>query len=139
VITSVKQVNADVVEIKRKMVYKSDATSVKFDKESPNEETITIDRSKINRRPTDVVMESIANFGFKHQLVRLYGFGYMLKRQLLNKDAHKAFEDERALRLIRDVFMYKNMKECNMMYKILDPHQSRFRPSKDNLKELSHS
>jgi len=54
-------VNADVVEIKRKMVYKSDATSVKFDKESPNEETITIDRSKINRRPTDVVMESIAN------------------------------------------------------------------------------
>jgi hypothetical protein len=63
----------------------------------------------------------------------------MLKRQLINKEAHKAFEDDRALRLIRDVFMYKNMKECNLMYKILDPHQIKFKPSKDNLKELSHS
>jgi hypothetical protein len=60
-------------------------------------------------------------------VVRIYGFGYMLKRQLI------------ALRLIRDVFMYKNMKECNLMYKILDPHQTKFKPSKDNLKELSHS
>lgn len=105
----------------------------------PNEEVITIDRSKINRRPTDIVLESVSDFGFKNQLVRLYGYGYMLKRQLLKQDAHKSFEDDRALRLIRDVYMYKNMKECNLMYKILDPHQNRFKPSKDNLKELSHS
>jgi hypothetical protein len=77
------------------------------------EEIITIDRSKINKKTTDLVMESTCNLGFKRELVRLYGFGYMLKRQLLNADAHKAFEDDRALRLIRDVFMYKNMKECN--------------------------
>ena len=86
------------------------------------EEVITIDRRRINKKPTDIVMESVSNLGFKRELVRLYGYGYMLKRQLLTPEAHAAFEDDRALRLIRDVFMYKNMKECNSIYHILDPH-----------------
>ena len=63
----------------------------------------------------------------------------MIKRQALVPEAHNAFKDERALRLIRDVFMYKNMKECNDIYRILDPHNSRPKASKENLKELSQS
>jgi hypothetical protein len=63
----------------------------------------------------------------------------MIKRQGLVPEAHNAFQDERALRLIRDVFMYKNMKECNSIYRVLDPHNSRAKASKENLRELSQS
>jgi hypothetical protein len=66
VITSVKQLNDDIIEVRRKNVYRRNGTSVAFDKDSPNEEVITIDRSKINKRPTDVVLESVADVGFKN-------------------------------------------------------------------------
>ena len=103
------------------------------------EEIIRIDRSKVNRKPQDVVLESITDFGFKQELVRLYAFGYMLKRLVLNPLSHNAFQDDRAQRLVRDVYMYKNMKECNQIYKLIDPHNTKFKASKDNLKELSQS
>ncbi len=93
-----------------------------------NLETITIDRSKINRRPQDVVMETQSHFGgIKHELTRLYAYGYMIKRLGLEESAHNAFKDDKALRLIRDVFIYKNMKECNTIYRLLDPHNSRLK------------
>ncbi len=65
-ITSVKQVSEDVVEVRRSNVYKSNVTAVMFGKGTPNEEVITIDRGKINRRPTDIVLESVSDFGFKN-------------------------------------------------------------------------
>jgi hypothetical protein len=64
VITSVKHLSDDIVEVRRKNVYRRSATSVAFD--SSNEEVIIIDRSKINKRPTDVVLESVSNVGFKN-------------------------------------------------------------------------
>jgi hypothetical protein len=103
-----------------------------------SQEIITIDRSKINRRPQDVVLETQSHFGgVKHEITRLYAYGYMIRRLGLEEGAHNAFKDERALRLIRDVFMYKNMKECNAIYRILDPHNSRPKTQKENLRELS--
>jgi hypothetical protein len=62
----VKHLSDDIVEVRRTNVYRRNSTSVKFDKDSPNEEVITIDRSKVNRRPTDVVLESVSNIGFKN-------------------------------------------------------------------------
>jgi hypothetical protein len=66
VITSVKHLTDDIIEVRRTNVYRRNSTSVKFDKDSPNEEVITIDRSKVNRKPTDVVLESVSNIGFKN-------------------------------------------------------------------------
>ena len=45
----------------------------------------------------------------------------MVKRMAFDPEAHKAFLDPRAQRLMSDVFMYKNMKECNKIYRFLDP------------------
>ena len=56
------------------------------------EEVIRIDRSKLKLLPSDVIMESYIDFGFKQEMTRLYVLGFMLKRQLLNPDATKAFE-----------------------------------------------
>jgi hypothetical protein len=143
VITDVKQLSPEVVQITRRHLPKRQLFGhVAFPNEDfeENHEVITIDRSKVNRRPQDVVLETQSHFGgLKHELTRLYGFGYMIKRQGLVPEAHNAFQDERALRLIRDVFMYKNMKECNSIYRVLDPHNSRAKASKENLRELSQS
>ena len=50
-------------------------------------------------------------------------------------DAHKAFQTIKNIKLMSDIYMYKNLKECNAMYKLLEP-RSRLKISKDNFKEL---
>ena len=85
-ITSVKQVDPDVVEIKRSIIYKKFFNTLPY-----KEETIRIDRSKITRTPSDIVMDSYTDFGFKKEMTRLYACGYLLKSQLLELEAHKAF------------------------------------------------
>ena len=85
------------------------------------EEVIRIDRSKINNKPQDVVLESYIDFGFKKELTRLYGYGYMVKRCMLNLEAHPAFKIQKNLILLSDIYMYKNLKECNAIFKLLEP------------------
>lgn len=59
----------------------------------------------------------------------------MLKRQLLDMESHKAFTIAKHLQLLSDVYMYKNLKECNAMFKELEPG-IRGKISKDNIKDL---
>ena len=83
-ITDVKQLSPEEVQITRRHYPKKQLFGhVTFPNEdySQNHEVITIDRSKVNRRPQDVVLETQSHFGgLKHELTRLYGFGYMIKR-----------------------------------------------------------
>ena len=75
VITSVKHITPEVIEIKRAIIYK------KFFNTQPYPtETIRIDRNKVNSRPQDIVLESYADYGFKKELTRLFGIGYLVKR-----------------------------------------------------------
>ncbi len=84
-------------------------------------------------------MEVKGEYGFKSEIVRMYAYGYMLKRMMISKEAHKAFLDERAMRIVRDVFMYKNMKQCEEMYRIVEGKSSNVKVAKDKFKELSIS
>lgn len=86
VITSVKHIDEDTVEIKRAIIYKRFFNGLPYP-----EETIRIDRSKIGKKPLDVVLDSYTDFGFKKEMTRLYSYGYLLKRQLIDIDSHKAF------------------------------------------------
>ncbi len=64
VITEVKHVSEDEVQITRKHIYRSkNFGHVKFPKEA--QEIIRIDRRLVNRRPQDVVLESYSDSGFK--------------------------------------------------------------------------
>ena len=84
VITSIKhlprrgpQIHAinDILEIRRAILFK------RFNNVFPfPEEVIRIDRSKLKLLPSDVIMESYIDFGFKKESTRLYMMGYMLKR-----------------------------------------------------------
>ena len=123
VITSIKhiprkgpQIHApnDVLEIRRAMIFRNFLNTFPYP-----EEVIRIDRSKMRRQPHDVVMETYIDFGFKKEVSRLYANGFLLKRQLLNPDAHKAFEISDSMNILRDIYFYKGIKECQYLSRML--------------------
>jgi hypothetical protein len=66
-------------------------------------------------------MESYIDFGFKQEMTRLYVLGFMLKRQLLNPDATKAFEPQNnQSQFFNHLFKYKSLKECTFMSKLIE-------------------
>ena len=96
VITSIKhlprrgpQIHApnDILEIRRAIIFKGFWNVFPYP-----EEVITIDRSSFRRKAHDVVFESHIDFGYKKEISRLYAIGYLMRRQMLNPDSHKAFE-----------------------------------------------
>eukprot|EP00347_Sterkiella_histriomuscorum_P018851 403343927 len=130
VITSVKHIDHDTVEVKRSMIYRKFHNSIPYP-----EETIRINRRNINNKPQDVVLDSFCEFGFKQEMTRLYGVGFMVKRQFINIDSHKAFQTVKNLQLMSDIYMYKNLKECSQIFKVLEP-RSKSKVSKDSLGDL---
>ena len=69
----------DILEIRRAIIFRGFWNTFPYP-----EEVIRIDRSKLRRKPHDVVMESYIDFGFKKEVSRLYAVGYMLRRQMFN-------------------------------------------------------
>ena len=120
VITSIKhlprrgpQIHApnDILEIRRAIIFRNFWNTFPYP-----EEVIRIDRSKMRRQPHDVVLESYIDFGFKKESARLYSNGYLMRRQLLNADSHKAFEPAAAsMPVFKDIFIYKGLKECQYL------------------------
>jgi hypothetical protein len=56
VITSVKHLTPDLIEIKRAIIYKRFYNNIPYP-----EETIRIDRGRINKKPEDIILESYIN------------------------------------------------------------------------------
>jgi hypothetical protein len=128
VITSIKhiprrgpQIHApnDILEIRRAIIFKRFANTFPYP-----EEVIRIDRSKLKLLNEDVIMESFIDFGFKKEMMRLYMIGYLLKRQLLNPDCHKLFENQsKSFNFLNNLFNYKCLKECQFMTRIIQNKQ----------------
>ena len=120
VITSIKhiprrgpQIHApnDILEIRRIIVFRNFWNFFPYP-----EEVIRIDRSKLNRQDHDVLLESYIDFGFKMELTRLYSNGFFLRRQLLNFEANKAFDQaSKAIPILNDIFLFKGVKECQQI------------------------
>lgn len=85
-------------------------------------------------------MQSYIDFGFKQELIRIYAFGYMIKRQFLKPEYHLVFNEEniKGRKLMSDIFMFKNLKECNAIYGILEPRRKN-KASLEEFKGLSAS
>lgn len=86
VITSVKHLSPEKIELRRAIIYKRFYNSLPYP-----EEVIRIDRSKINNKPGDIVYESYIDMGFKKELTSLFGVGYLVKNQYIDLESHKAF------------------------------------------------
>ena len=81
------------------------------------------------------MLESYIDFGFKKELTRLYAYGFMVKRQLIDIESHSAFKTIKNMKMMSDIYMYKNLKECHAVFKELEP-RSKNKISMDNFKEL---
>ena len=53
----------------------------------------------------------------------------------MDLESHKAFQTLKNLKLMSDIYMYKNLRECNAIFKILEP-RLKAKTSKDHFKEL---
>ncbi len=94
-VTSVKQVTADIIEIRRAIMYKNFHNSIPYP-----EEIIRIDRSKISKDNSEdkgLVYEQYFETPFKQDLTRMHSLGVLLKRQYLNTDSHKAFQSLKSI------------------------------------------
>ena len=125
VITSIKhiprrgpQIHApnDILEIRRAIIFRNLWNIYPYP-----EEVIRIDRSKLRRKEHDVIFESFVDLGYKKDITRLYSVGYLLRRQMLNNESHKAFElNSGAMLMFNDLFIYKGLKECSYLSKALE-------------------
>ena len=88
-VTSVKHINEDVIEIKRVIMYHNFHNSIPYP-----EEIIRIDRSKLSKDNSEdkgLIYEQYLETPLKQDLTRLHSFGLLLKRQHLEVEAHKSF------------------------------------------------
>ena len=93
VITSVKQLSPDKVEIRRKMLYKSFHNS----SESTPEEVIVVNRANL-KQPGAVVMQSLTTYpGLKQEALKVFSVGYTVQRCLLDRDKCKVFTNSRRM------------------------------------------
>jgi len=114
VVTSVKQISPDEVEIRRAIIYK------RFYNQKPYpEEVIRVNRKQ--EKPQDLVFQSYCDFGFKEELTRLYAYGIMVKQMRLGMEKHAAFKEKKHLQLFSDIYMYKNLLESKTIHRLLDP------------------
>ena len=90
VITSVKQ-DGEKIEIKRQIMYRSFFNSVPYP-----EETIVIDRAAVGKK-NSIVMHSTTKSPWKTEAMKLFGVGYMIKRCLIDREAHKSFTNPKQL------------------------------------------
>ena len=77
-ITQVKQISPDVVEIRRAIIYHDFHNSLPYP-----EEIIRIDRSKVskeNQEDKGIVYEQYHETPYKQDLTRLHSLGFLLKR-----------------------------------------------------------
>ena len=117
VVTSVKHINEDVIEIKRVIMYHNFHNSIPYP-----EEIIRIDRSKLSKDNSEdkgLVYEQYLETPLKQDLTRLHSFGLLLKRQILEVDAHKSFQSLKSIQMMSNLFMYKSLQTCNQLNQLL--------------------
>jgi hypothetical protein len=128
VITSVKQLDNDIIEVKRAQISKGF-----FNVRPYPEERILIRRGCKN--PSDIVMQTYSDFGFKKEMTKMFNYGYMIRSQRWNFEKYPKLESPQTLELLNGIHMYKNLEECKNVFKTLDRRWAD-KQSLDNFGEL---
>ena len=118
VITGVRNVSPDVVEIRRAILFKRF-----FNTQPYPEEVIRIDRSKLENgcEPSDALLESYTDFVFKKESLTIFSIGYMLKKQLLNIESHPSLmKNKNNLKILHDIYLAKSLKDCNILQRAIE-------------------
>ena len=117
VITSVKQIDRDRVEIRKKYLYKKF-----YNVPGLMPEEITVINKSNSRKRDEIVMQSKVEYpGLKTEALKLFGFGYMVQRCLVNPNGCSAFKDADKIKMLSDVYMFKQLMFCKkVLYKLED-------------------
>ena len=105
VITSVRHLSADKVEIKRALLYHGFFNTLPYP-----EETIILDRAS-----SGTLLQAYADHGFKQDLTRLHAQGVLLTRQHLQAEAHRAFQQLKSVQMLSNIYMHKSLRWCNTL------------------------
>ena len=134
VITSVKQLSDDKVEIKRQIIYKN-----YYNTSQLPEETFVVDRSKM-RKKNEIVMQMLATYpGLKTEALKVFGIGYSIQRCLPEFDNCKAFQDSGRIQMLSDVYMYKQLQQCQKILAVIEDRSEGYKSSKEKLNDLRMS
>ena len=77
VITGFKNLDNNIIEIRRAYIYRKFFNTVPYP-----EEVIRIDKSKLGKdtKPTDIILESFSDYVFKKESFKMYAIGYVVKK-----------------------------------------------------------
>jgi hypothetical protein len=103
------------IEVKRCIVFRDVHNQLPY-----KEETIVVNRAY--EKADDIIYDSYSKVGFKEESLQLYAIGFMVRRLSLDLTAHKAFSSPKTLQMMSNVYMFKSMRECTSILKLLDPH-----------------
>ena len=106
IITSVKQLSNERVEVRRKVIYKNYHNN----QDDLPEEIIVVSRNHMNLKGM-VVMQTLTTYpGLKQEAMKVFSVGYVVQRCLLLREGCNAFRDASKLQLFSDVYMYKQLQ-----------------------------
>ena len=134
-ISSVKHLSPEVVEVRRKILYKNFYNPA----ETMPEEVFTINRKALGKKGK-VVMQMLSSYpGFKQEAIRVFSIGYMIRRCLLERDKCTAFQDPARLKMLSDVYMFKQLQIDKHIQQEIEEVSENEKLSKENLNSLRMS
>ena len=113
VITSVRHLSPEQVEIKRALIYHDFYNTQPYP-----EETLILDRSSAS-----TLLQAFTDHGYKQDLTRLHPKGVLLTRQHLESEAHRAFQQLKSVQMLSNIYMYKSLRWCNQLNRELSQSQ----------------
>ena len=116
IITNVKHLSKDKVEVTRKILFKDFHNNT----DDLPEEVIVINRANLGVKGS-VVLQSLATYpGLKQEALKVFSVGYTVQRCLLQRDACSAFRDVSKLQMFSDVYMYKQLQMCKRVLALVE-------------------
>lgn len=71
--------------------------------------------------------------GLKQEALKVFSQGYTVQRCLMLKDYCKVFTDPSKMRMLSDVYMFKQLQHCSRVVGIIEDRRETFKKSKENL------
>ncbi len=77
--------------------------------------------------------------GFKTEALKVFSVGYTIQRCLLDRQSCKVFTDAVKMKMLSDVYMYKQLQQCQKVLTVIEDRNEGFKQSKERLNELRMS
>ena len=77
--------------------------------------------------------------GLKTEALKVFSVGYTIQRCLLERHSCKVFTNAVKMKMLSDVYMYKQLKNCQQVLGVIEERSEGFKQSKERLNDLRMS